>query len=515
MRVHTLKTFLLAFVFSVFLLEACDSKNSVPKPLAFSDAKSEELDNYLSNFQKIHRLPGMATVVIKDSLMYYFTSGKSNIANGSTFNENTLFFTGSLSELMVATGILKLAELGKINLDDKVVQHLPYFKMGGKGYNKVTIKNLLTQTSGIPSHNATWDFPNFGSNALEATTKSISSQLPYFSQPGSKVKRSSYNFDILADLIEKASGEPFEIFMKQEVFNPLQMDRSTYDLKTIPKSDYALPYQIINWATYAVDTLTYYPKNREFLGSMGWHTTVKDLSKWIYSILYNFQDDDKYFLKNYNQLFLEPYYKTGPSTAIGLGWEINGNTFYKKSIIGGFASFISLLPNKKAAVAVISNVSSDVDLEQLNRSLLRWTAGEELPKLKAPVFLTLGDQFDQTHSIEAVAKAYEVIKQSKNEDFDTSLTALSALGFNLLYKLKQKHQAVLFFDFCTKEFPSSVKAKLNLAEALIADGKFEKAKIILSQVKTSGKANANSFQIKQLEELLTLSYPNKKLINHL
>lgn len=509
MKAPIVTYYFIAVIFSFTI--ACNSREQIYSPKAFKKNQQQELDNYLTDFQEAFRFPGFAVVVIKDNHLYTFSSGKSNLEKNVPFTENTLFFTGSLSELMVANGILKLAESGKINLDDKVIKHLPYFKMGGQSYQNITIKHLLTQTSGIPFHQATWDLPNFDATALELTTKSISSQLPFFNTPGSQVKRSPYNFDILADVIEKASGQKFEDFMQQEVFKPLTMSHSTFNLKEIHKLNYVTPYQIENWLTYTVDTLQYYPKNREFAGSMGWHTSIKDLSKWMYNILHQEETKDKFYLKNRDKDFLKAYYKTGPATSIGLGWEINRENIYKKNSIGGFTSLLSLMPDKKTAIAIISNVSSDIDFEPLCYRLTTWAAGEKLPILKKPVFLALGDKLAQTHDLHSVFREYQNIKVTKLNSFDTSLDALSPLGFTLLYHLKQKDKAISFFDFCTQQFPTSSKAKLNLAEAYIINKQFSNAKQIINQLKEKDDENIDADQLTYLNDILNTIYPSTKI----
>ena len=512
MKVSILNFFLITLLFSFgFIITACNSGKKKNSPVAFNKIKQQELNNYLNDYQRIFRLPGIAVVVIKDSAVYYYTSGKSNIKNNVAFTERTLFFTGSLSEVMVANGVLRLAEMGKINLDDNVVKYLTYFKMGGHSYKDVTIKNLLTQTSGVPFHNATYDLPNFNSNALEITTKSISTQLPLFKTPGSQVKRSPYNFDILADLIEKVSGKTFENFMQQEVFKPINMEDSKYNVEKIQKLNYAVPYQIANYLNFAVDTLAFYPKNREFAGSIGWHTTVKDLSKWMYSMIHNTSKENRFYLENQEKDFFKVYYKTGPKTAVGLGWEISGENFYKRNTLGGFTSFLNLMPEKNTGIAIISNVSTDIDFQQLKYSLLQWAAGNQLPKLKTPVFLPLGDKLAQTNNIQTVFITYRDLKDSKTDSIDTSLEALSPLGFNLLYHVKQKDLGILFFDFCTREFPNSNTAKLHLAEALIIDKEFGKAKRIVDQIKTKHSAEINAAQLNYIEDLLSVSQPKANI----
>src|SRR6476661_1032781 len=114
MKVSFVKKCTIIILLCSVIFTACNSDINNVNPVAFKNIQQQELNLYLTNYRKIYRLPAIAVVVIRDSAIYYYTNGKSNIKDDIDFTDSTLFFTGSLSELMVATGALKLAELAKL-----------------------------------------------------------------------------------------------------------------------------------------------------------------------------------------------------------------------------------------------------------------------------------------------------------------------------------------------------------------------------------------------------------------
>src|SRR5690606_20147834 len=128
----------------------------------------------------------------------------------------------------------------------KVVEYLPYFKMGGNAYRNIAIEHLLTHTSGIDNYTLFYDTPRFDSIALETTTRSIATQIPRWEVPRIEILRSAYNYDILADLLEKSVGKPFEEEVLERIFQPLGMLHSSFN----KPDDVAQPFVTENYLDY-------------------------------------------------------------------------------------------------------------------------------------------------------------------------------------------------------------------------------------------------------------------------
>ena len=487
--------------------------NVSPRSLTGEETTKESLDDFVFNVQHAYSIPGLAIGIVKDGATYYKTAGESQLPQRHSFTDSTIFFTGNLSELIVSTATMKLVESGKIQLDDPVVKHLSYFKTGGDRYHTITIRHLLTHTSGIAHHAATWDLPNEDENALELTTRSVASQEPEFKIPGSQVKRSPYNYDILADLISKVSGQSFEEYVKQAVFIPLGMDHSTFYLKDVPATRLALPHKIINWLTYAVAKEETYPYNREHAGSAGFHTSIKDITAWMSMVLQEGKIADKSFLRNdlYHEL-INVNYKTGDHYFVGLGWEIekaNDHFIFRKGHrMAGFSADIVLIPTQHTGVITVSNISADFNPDFINDQIVHYLQGEELNRPKIPIGIVMGRRFNATESLDSAFHLYKLLKQNQ-QLYNCSLEALSQVGVNFLYRLNNPAKAKEVFSFCIQEFPSSASAYLNLAEAELLTGDLKHATESLLKAKhLTADTPDVAARMSYLEEKLTAQTEN-------
>jgi CubicO group peptidase (beta-lactamase class C family) len=441
---------------------------SVPPkaPVVFTAAKTQQLENLIHSIKNEFQIPGIAVAIVCNDSVYYTASGISNATN-EPFTVNTPFLAGSVSEPMLATAILKLADDGKLDLDEPLSTYLSYFKMGGNLYKSIAIKHLLTHTSGIPHYNIMWDTPNNDANAPEITTRSIAGQLPDFA-PGSRVKRSPYNYDILADVISKVTGKPFEEYLKSVVFKGLNMTSSGF----IKPATTAMPFSINNWLSYTVKQDTLYPYNRENGGSGGFHTTAKDMAGWMFNILHHGTANQPQFADNkmYDEI-LSPQFKTGKTSAVGFGWEIINDKeqeiYMKGSQYGGFSNQVILIPGRKIGVAVTSNIAGDFNPAQLSRAIALWLSGKPLAEPKIPVSIAMSKELARTGNIQDAFKLYAILKQTQAWKYDVSAVALSQFGTNLLHRVNEKSKALQAMQFCVEQYPSSAYAYLTLAEGYV------------------------------------------------
>jgi CubicO group peptidase (beta-lactamase class C family) len=154
---------------------------------------------------------------------YGFANLEWNIPNTPT----TKFRLGSITKQFTAASILLLEERGKLKTDDPVKKYIPD---APAAWDKVTIYNLLTHTSGIANFTS---FPDYASTETAPTTpeKLVARfrDKPLEFQPGEKWNYSNSGYVLLGYLIEKISGQTYEQFVQQNIFSPLGMKDSGYD----------------------------------------------------------------------------------------------------------------------------------------------------------------------------------------------------------------------------------------------------------------------------------------------
>ncbi|WP_148044354.1 serine hydrolase [Sinomicrobium pectinilyticum] len=484
------KGFLIACLTAISVLPVSCNKGTDSR-LATGDI--EKLDAYVEELQQKLPLPCLGVVVMKGKDIYLRATGHRIFSEGqkAVFSERTPFFAGDLSGLLVVTAIARLADEGKLDMDAPVVDYLPYFALADTDIRGIKIKHLINQTGGIPGHSVMWDLPDLSDSALESTTRSIHLQQPEFVPPGSRVKRSPYNFDILADLIAKVTGMAFEDYMKTGVLEPLRMKDSFFPKDETFKASVAWPHAIKNWLTYTTDTVGAYPLNRQHSGSMGWHTSLRDLSGWLFMIMHKGKTaEGARFLTRSTGEKLLAWQRTGEMTAMGYGWEVipakTRTMYYKEHSTGNFTAGITMIPSDELAVAVVSNITGDFNTESVRNGIIRWldreqeTPGEVKPLLAA----ALGQRLEVTGQMDSVFRLYERLKRKKTGAYDYSVLSLEQLGTNLLYRLGEPEKALSFFRYCEQVFPGSDAIKLDLAEASIMNSDSRNAAAYLDQIDT-------------------------------
>lgn len=427
----------------------------------------EESEKYLNQVYHTHPLPGMVVILVSADLSQTLTYGFASLSDSVAFTSRSLFFTGGMSELIVADAMLQMTNQGTLMMTDRVVDRLPYFKTEG-AYEDVNIHHLLSHTSGIPHFSPAWDMPSFDVEALSATTRSIIYQ-PLEFEPGTRVKRSAYNTDIAADLIQHVTDLPFEMAIRDRYLIPRGLHHSSFDFTFIEQSSLVKPHQVGHWLTYEQQEREVYPYTRENVGSYGFHSTADDLSQWIRLMLNTSQ----------NKLF-ETLYKTSDSTYRGYGWDIlntkNGLVYNNSWGIGGFSGDLSLIPEKKLGVFVLTNTMEDFNPSLLSRQLLDFMHGEVLPDVRPPVHVAMSRMIASGRCMEEVLTWCNAQIDDTESLYEINPTLIGQVGVNLLHRLQMPEEALLVFEFAVQQYPDSPQAFLNLAEGLLTNNQINRAK---------------------------------------
>src|SRR5215831_8992385 len=185
------------------------------------------MEQVVQSFVKDKQFMGSVLVARGQTILldkgYGFANLEWNIPNSPT----TKFRLGSITKQFTSASILLLEERGKLKVDDPVKKYMPDAPVA---WDKVTIYNLLTHTSGIPSFTG---FPDYVSTeAIPTTPEKLVARFrdqPLEFQPGEKWNYSNSGYVLLGYLIEKISGQPYDKFEQENIFNPLGMKDSGYD----------------------------------------------------------------------------------------------------------------------------------------------------------------------------------------------------------------------------------------------------------------------------------------------
>jgi cyclic peptide transporter len=193
-------------------------------PPQWLNAAQAEIENKVRELMDEGDIPGLCLVIVrKDEPLYIKGFGFADGENQAV-NESTLFELGSTSKAFTALAALKCSAEGLLDLDAPVSRYLPWFYVNYEGEKMaITIRQLLHQTSGIPTRTL-GDIPaGSEDNALEQTVRKIvGMELDH--EPGNRFIYATINYDIVGAVIEAATGMSYEDYIAKEILAPLQMN---------------------------------------------------------------------------------------------------------------------------------------------------------------------------------------------------------------------------------------------------------------------------------------------------
>lgn len=187
-----------------------------------------QIDAYLRAYVEQWQIVGLAAAIVQDGALRFSAAyGLQDQQRGQPATVHTLFHIASVAKTMTSTAVMQLCEQGKLELDDPLVKHLPYFRVDDPHSAQLTIRQCLCHTSGI-GHPADygWDRPEFDDEALERHVRGLATHQLLALAPNS-LSYSDIAFNVLGDLIAKVSGMSYEAYMKTLIFDPLGMTTTT------------------------------------------------------------------------------------------------------------------------------------------------------------------------------------------------------------------------------------------------------------------------------------------------
>ncbi len=337
------------YVFIYLYLIVCTSLNA--QQLA---AREEQLIDSMMNANYKPDEPGAVLLIAKDGQPifkkgYGLANLEFNVPNRTEF----IFPIASMSKQFTAVCILKLAQEGKVDLQDNITMYLPDYNTHGKS---ITIENILNHTSGINDFAAKTDYPGLAIQELshEDLINTFMNDSLVF-EPGTHFGYSNSGYALAGMIVEKVSGMSLNQFRQQHIFDPLEMDHTSFGTYDSLVKNAVYGYNIGSNGKYKPIE---YRSWSSLFGAGEILTNLDDLLKWDNS-LYTEQVLTKKSLEKAWKAFILP---NGQSTNYGLGWT--SSNFRGLQIIehaggmNGFASDGIRIPSKHLFIAILSNKPS-------------------------------------------------------------------------------------------------------------------------------------------------------------
>ncbi|MEH6944588.1 serine hydrolase domain-containing protein [Bacillus sp. JJ722] len=277
-----------------------------------------KLDTYIENFLEEYRIPGASIAIVHENDIFYSKAWGVTGETEEKVTTKTPFTIGSISKSLTGLAIMKLMEEGMVDLEDPVQKYIPWFTLKDKkAASQITIKHLLTHTSGISTYSGLLisDRESKNFDAIKNNVKDLS-KVELTAPPGDKYHYSNANFLILGTLIEEVTNKTYSKYMEQEVFLPLGMKNAAADNDTAYNRGYLAGYQ--SWLGFPVKSSVTYDNGGAPYGYIA--ASAEDMVQYIKFLS---QQENKTFLnEDTMNLYVSPQVQTGEDRYYSLGLRI-------------------------------------------------------------------------------------------------------------------------------------------------------------------------------------------------
>jgi len=293
------------------------SSATVKRPM--DPSKLRKIDAAIDLAIDEQRLPGAVLWVEHGSDHYWKAYGnRSLVPSDELMTRDTIFDAASVSKVLATTpAVMILWQRGKIKLDEPVHSYIPEFTGGGK--EKITVRQLLTHTSGLTEDVSTtpkWQ----GTEAAIRLAAATKLKAP----PGTEFRYSDINFFLLGEIVARVAHEPLNLFCAKEIYRPLKMVDTGFlpDKDKIPR---IAPTEVIDGV--ALRGVVHDPTARSMggvAGHAGVFTTASDLARYARMMLNLGELDGVRILKPETvKMMTSVQTPPGIDDRRGFGWDID------------------------------------------------------------------------------------------------------------------------------------------------------------------------------------------------
>ena len=299
------------------------------------------------------KLNGTMLIAQNDVVLVHKASGYKVLdEHNQPLTENTCFELASVSKEFTAAAVMILIQEGKVNLKDYLGKYFPKLPYPG-----ITVHDLLCHTSGLPEYfdfKSTW-FPQGRLTTNQDVVDVLIEHHPKkLFDPGTEYKYTNTNYVLLALIVEKASEQKFEDFVRENIFKPAGMTSSFYITERASKIGYSIA------TGHNADRIQQVIKGLDgTFGDKGMYSTIHDLFAWKKAYFTNYtilpKEAVEMATSAQNQL------KNGkvPPEEYGYGWHLEegpyGKLIYHGGLWHGFNHILVYYPTKDIFIAFLSN----------------------------------------------------------------------------------------------------------------------------------------------------------------
>lgn len=424
-----------------------------------SDLVETSIKKHANHFLIDKRLNSVSIGVVKSGQIYKKHFGELTPNMGNTPNDNTFYEIGSVSKTMTGLLIAKAVKEGKLKLETNIVKYLsePLSQLSPSN-NPVTIKQLLTHTSGIPRGT---EELNINKKDLSRKTFMLALNTVDTSKSKHQFTYSSAGVELLAYILETVYQTPFDQLLQSVLKQQANMTNTKVNLTKKELNNFAYGYNDQQ------QLMTAHTKKEILWGSSGFiKSTLTDLTHYM-----QMQLDKNNTIVELSQ---QKLFHVSGSDSMSYLWVAVDNAETETHFVhhGGVEStqnWIMVFPEYNIGISVITNSSFPQVAGKLKELALK-IIDDIKPFGKKSIYLSLSTICQD--NINTCLSSYQQLKtDSYNAYFFEKPSELNLLGYSLINS-KHIKNAIEIFTLLTVEFPENSNAYDSLGEAYFIDKNF-------------------------------------------
>jgi CubicO group peptidase (beta-lactamase class C family) len=346
---------------------------------------SARVDEILNRWPAV----GLVLGVVRDgSTELFYRHGVADIEANTPVNEDTVFRIGSITKTFTAVAVMQLWERGLIDLDAPANDYLRAYRLvsADRHWRPATVRNLLTHTAGVPEWlhplrmvGTRWFGESFAlDQALPTLAEFYRGALRLAVEPGTIWAYTDHGFATLGQIVEDVSGQPLDLYLRENVFDPLGMVTSDLLRSDRVKARLAKGYTL---GSKGAKALTDRQGVTAAAGSI--YSTPRDMARYLAALLGGGSAGGRAILKPETlTMMFRPHYQPDPRIpGMGLAFwrvDLSGHLAVEhQGVVPGFNSQIVVAPDDRVAVMAFTNGSRNAsawltgETQQLLRELIR------------------------------------------------------------------------------------------------------------------------------------------------
>ncbi len=438
---------IILLLFPAILLLACNN--------TANDSNSEIVNNIDSLMTYSHEnglFNGTVLVSKNNEVIYRNSFGYADFDKNEFLVPESSFYLASVSKQFTTMAVMLLKERGELSYEDRLSDYFPDFPDYA---DKVTIRHMMTHTSGIPDHYRLNAY-KVGLNNDDVYELLVKQEDLDF-EPSSQYSYSNGAYVLLSMIVEKVSGEPFHEFMKTNIFTPLEMTNTmVYD-----KSEPVVVKRAIGYNKAGIlDDYEIFTT-----GAGGIYSNVDDLFKWDQAL----NSDQLISPESLNEAYQPYVLSSGDTSNYGFGWGVN----QKKNSVGhsgglsGFRTTLRRYLDAGDAFVLLTNKGDAFSMGAISAGLENILANEDFELPKIPLSNKIANLIESDGVVNAIEQAKELYAQ-KSDKYEYDESGINSLGYTFLQN-DDVHNALKLFKFNIENRPNSGNSYDSYAQALLAN----------------------------------------------